>query len=315
MFLPEDFTRAVALEAARRAPAAKASPDADDVRRIRAARAYVRASEGGGGRCSVMSEILSIVFGWPMMSGTYLSSDGKVICGDGHVWNILPDGSFLDPTADQFGEGHDVRVVRIGTPEHRRYRIGIVDDGSFEDLVAAFPVLADIVPDGFDDMKEDERLDLERGPGWWLADRSARWRYACESAACDAAARLRLSDAFAAARGTGTALEEEAAEAIVKVAEAAERASDDFGDPSHQAVLEAVQDAAGKVGRLCRALERGEIVPAPVDLRALSPLSPSYRGRRPERPEWEAAGYAWVMMHGCEEAEKVFEEDAAPAPL
>jgi hypothetical protein len=56
-------------------------------------------------------------FGWQMFEGVVLDADGAVVRR--HVWNILPNGSILDATADLHG------VTRIGVLEaedYRRYR-------------------------------------------------------------------------------------------------------------------------------------------------------------------------------------------------
>jgi ribosomal protein S18 acetylase RimI-like enzyme len=88
---------------------------------IRAMVHAVRSHECHGGQCGFTSENLAREHGWPMYGGIYHAPDGRPI-GD-HVWNVHePSGTIIDSTADQFGEGHDVRVLPPTHPDHARYR-------------------------------------------------------------------------------------------------------------------------------------------------------------------------------------------------
>jgi hypothetical protein len=88
---------------------------------IRAMVHRVRSDECHGGQCGFTSENLARQHGWPMYGGIYHARDGRPI-GD-HVWNVHePSGTIIDSTADQFGEGHDVRVLPPTHPDHARYR-------------------------------------------------------------------------------------------------------------------------------------------------------------------------------------------------
>lgn len=145
------------------------------VERIRAMREQIRQEEGGGGYCHMVSEWIARVYGWERASGTYCARNRDVICS-AHYWNVLPDGSILDATADQFGEGNDIRVVRPDDPEFARYRLEWSQD--------YHPDHPDYHPDHprdgwtgeFDDDAYD-RLRRERGSNWWVTDKEGHARY------------------------------------------------------------------------------------------------------------------------------------------
>jgi hypothetical protein len=98
-------------------------PDAGMIQGFRDLREEVRHAEGLPGQCHVVTEIIQAEHGWTRMSGTYLTPCLTFPAGDGaHYWNLLPDGSILDPTADQLGEdADDVRVLLPEDPRHARY--------------------------------------------------------------------------------------------------------------------------------------------------------------------------------------------------
>lgn len=86
-----------------------------------------RMEEGAGGQCAFVAEQLQNKYGWGMNGGYYHHADGRVI-GD-HVWNVHePSGTIIDATADQFAEGHHVRVVHPDDPEHARYQFSPDED-------------------------------------------------------------------------------------------------------------------------------------------------------------------------------------------
>lgn len=141
------------------------------VSEIEQLREEIRAEEGGGGMCHVVSEIMSDRRGWPMLSVTYLSEDGSVICA-AHVVSLLPDGSILDHTRDQFGEGHSVSFIKAGSPEIGRYRPEFYEDfhpGHPDDDTGVMSPWLDSYA-GHTDYEEQDRMREERGRGWWLAD-------------------------------------------------------------------------------------------------------------------------------------------------
>lgn len=151
-FGPADFTPEFALEAER-------------------IREEVRAAEGGGGMCHVVSDIMEGVYGWPRLSVAYLSQEGDVICA-AHVVSVLPDGSVIDWTRDQFGDGHSVSFISHCSADIGRYRPEFYEDfhpGHPDDdhgqLLPWLDTYAGVV-----DYDEQDRMTLERGRGWWLSD-------------------------------------------------------------------------------------------------------------------------------------------------
>ena len=92
------------------------------LKKLRTARHEERICNGGGGSCHLVSEWIEAEYGWTRVSGTYTTADYKEPIVPGHYWNLLPNGSILDATADQLGEGHDVRIVPKISPEYHRYR-------------------------------------------------------------------------------------------------------------------------------------------------------------------------------------------------
>jgi hypothetical protein len=141
---------------------------------IEALREQVRDEEGGGGMCHVMSELMQSRHGWPRLSVSYLSEDGEVICA-AHVVNVFPDGSVLDTTSDQFGEGRSVTLLRAGDPSIGRYRPEFYDDffpGHADDIHGSLDAWLPSFRGRMDD-EEQRRLGSERGRGWWLADLAA----------------------------------------------------------------------------------------------------------------------------------------------
>lgn len=154
---------------------------------VRCLREEVRAEEGGGGYCHVVSEVLACEYGWSLFSGAYTSLAGEVIC-EAHVWNLLPDGSILDATADQFGEGHDVRVLTPDNPDFLRYRAEWYPDWNPELCPCECPrQLGYSKWTGELDVAQAKRLTSERGEGWWLKDQTAYLAY--QARQCDYASR------------------------------------------------------------------------------------------------------------------------------
>jgi hypothetical protein len=141
-------------------------------------REAVRADEGGGGMCHVVSEIMDSRYGWPMLSVAYLSQAGDVVCA-AHVVSVLPDGSVIDWTRDQFGEGHSVSLIPAASEEIGRYRPEFYEDfypGHPDDTNGQLlPWLVGYA--GIGDCDEQDRLREERGHGWWLDDLTALNEY------------------------------------------------------------------------------------------------------------------------------------------
>ena len=143
-----------------------------DAAAIRSLRTEVRKEEGGGGMCHVMMEVLWLKNDWEGLSVSYLDPWGRVICC-GHCINILPDGSLLDSTADQFGEGHDVRLLAPGDPEYGRYRPEFDEDfhpGQCEEAARFYWT-------GLLDHQAQDRMTQQLGHGWWLEDKQRYLKY------------------------------------------------------------------------------------------------------------------------------------------
>ena len=123
-----------------------------------------------------MSEWLEAEYGWTRVDGVYTTADYKEPIVTGHYWNLLPDGSILDATADQLGEGDDIRVVPPSSPTYHRYRpefnADYDDDVSAEQhqdyLRTYFPHWdqSTLHRNGDDDYDWEQRLDKERGLYW-----------------------------------------------------------------------------------------------------------------------------------------------------
>jgi hypothetical protein len=139
---------------------------------VEAYRDQVREEEGGGGMCHIVSDYLAEKYGWERLYVTYLSPSGEIICGGGHVINVLPDGSILDATRDQFGEGFSVSHIANDSDEIGRYRPEFNQDyyPGHPDSAALSPW----VP--YYGGTADEDIDTLKGgareSGWWLTDKS-----------------------------------------------------------------------------------------------------------------------------------------------
>lgn len=142
-------------------------PDPAVLDAAKALRDGIRAEEFGGGMCSMVGEALEAEHGWRRCGVAYVSPEGEVIC-EAHVVNVLSDGTIVDATADQFGEGDEVRVVRPGDLAYGRYRPEFYDD--FHPGIS--PSAAAWAGDWTGEMDAEAagRLQRERGPAWWLDD-------------------------------------------------------------------------------------------------------------------------------------------------
>lgn len=117
-------------------PVAPADLTADDLTYIATVVEDVRTSEASGGQCAFVVEILGYDFGWIGLGGIYHSPDGHPT-GD-HVWAWHePTDTFIDPTADQFGEGADMRILPADHPLRDRYRHAETEEQEEEWLDAA----------------------------------------------------------------------------------------------------------------------------------------------------------------------------------
>lgn len=135
---------------------------------IVAERETIRVEESGGGMCHMVTESLWSKHGWARLPVTYLDVRGDVIsCG--HLICALPDGSLLDATVDQFGEGDGVRVVKSNEPDYARYRPEFDGDVNPSTYSQEF---MDFYWNGKADYDSQDELRATRGDGWWLEDKT-----------------------------------------------------------------------------------------------------------------------------------------------
>lgn len=81
----------------------------------------------GGPSCGTLAEWLAVEFGWQEFYGYIYDQQGLVIDED-HAWAILPDGTIIDASIDQFSGTIDawpglpwVAIVPPGHPYQKRY--------------------------------------------------------------------------------------------------------------------------------------------------------------------------------------------------
>lgn len=73
------------------------------------------------GLCHEVSEYIEQSYGLARTSGTIMARDLVTpICL--HYWNVLPDMTIVDMTADQLQEGFDFRIIPPGHPDWYRYQ-------------------------------------------------------------------------------------------------------------------------------------------------------------------------------------------------
>ncbi len=124
-----------------------------DVARIKDIVKELRGDCGQLGICLHASRVIEKEFGYPVVKGIY---GGHTL----HSWNVLPDGSILDSTADQFQDGGEpVRVLPKAAPEYREF----TDKEKafikrYEEEEGHHPDLFDL---SFIDEYEDETLDSD----------------------------------------------------------------------------------------------------------------------------------------------------------
>jgi hypothetical protein len=99
---------------------------------------YRKWSEWDMGGCGVVSEVLDVRYGWERSGGCYIVNPDGVL-GDevetrhvAHYWNILPDGSILDATADQFHDSGEDEL--FGSATIGRVRITAGTDPRYDAL-------------------------------------------------------------------------------------------------------------------------------------------------------------------------------------
>lgn len=152
-----------------RPPAGLQAPRPEDWEMFKKVRHVCRLGGGGGGYCHEVSEWIEDKYRWERVGGSYLSPDGEV-CIAGHYWNVLPDGSILDCTADQTGEGHDMVLIGPDDPAHGRYDEEWYDDWhpGHEDYDPEWRASKLRKPfNGKGDFEMQDELEGARGKHWW----------------------------------------------------------------------------------------------------------------------------------------------------
>lgn len=139
---------------------------ADYLNAIKTYRHKVRLGGCWGG-CYEVACFIEYQFGWRRVDGVYALPDGRPIFL--HSWNITPDGSLCDGTADQFGEGYDVVRLDAGCVPAERYRerYTTVHNPSVTPWLKGAPYVGLSDRSFWDNAEEEKALP----PGWWLADR------------------------------------------------------------------------------------------------------------------------------------------------
>lgn len=85
---------------------------------IRQIRHQSRVYNGGGGCCHLVTDWLYQELGFERLAVSVLMPDGSISIA-GHYISLLPDGSIMDPTADQFCAGHNIRILK---PQDKDYK-------------------------------------------------------------------------------------------------------------------------------------------------------------------------------------------------
>lgn len=128
----------------------------------------IRDLDGGGGMCGLVTEELHGMFAWERLAVSYLSQTGEVV-SSGHYVSLLGDGTIVDPTADQFGEGTGIVILSPGEAGYGRYRPEFYQDfhpGTHPDDLLGWQEWWS----GEMDVDAEVRLRKERGYGWWVDD-------------------------------------------------------------------------------------------------------------------------------------------------
>ncbi|KQW30122.1 hypothetical protein ASE36_21965 [Rhizobium sp. Root274] len=133
---------------------------------VRSYRHTVRLAGCWGG-CYEAACFIQHRFGWQRVDGVYALPDGRPIFL--HSWNLMPDGSICDGTADQLGEGEDVACLPVDCGQSKRYRekFTLAHNPSVTPWLHGLPYVGISDRQFWDDAEEAKALE----PGWWLADK------------------------------------------------------------------------------------------------------------------------------------------------
>jgi len=174
--LTTDYVRAhVGRE---KAEGTRADITPDMIAAIESLRETIRREEGGGGMGALITEDLCAELGWVRMEVAYLSERNDVICCPYFVC-LLSDGTIVDPTADQLGEGNSVTVLSPGDGGYGRYRPEFkaeFNPDTHPDLLGGWKDTWN----GEADSEAYHENICEWGHGWWLEDTAHLERYLSE---------------------------------------------------------------------------------------------------------------------------------------
>lgn len=137
----------------------------DELREVR----HEMRLKGCWGACYEVSVFIERRFSWRRVDGVFQLLDGKPVFK--HSWNVGPDGTILDGTADQFGFGHDIAISAPQTEFAKHYRLKFTRALNPETtLWLKGKAYAGIPDEGFWQQRHEAR---QLGPGWWLEDNKA----------------------------------------------------------------------------------------------------------------------------------------------
>jgi hypothetical protein len=130
-------------------------------------------SLGTLGGCYQVSLFIEHFYKLPMREGVYQSSNLEPIVS--HRWNVLPDGSILESTGDQFCEGANIDIIDPAHELFQRYR----PQWSSSLNPRVTPWLSHINWIGVTDVDWKKQNPNKQIPdGYWLKDNSEylKWR-------------------------------------------------------------------------------------------------------------------------------------------
>ncbi|WP_411839830.1 hypothetical protein [Paracoccus sp. ME4] len=139
---------------------------------IRRERHMSRQENSGGGCCHLVTEILQATHGLEKCAVSVLAPDGRVAMS-GHYISLMPNGSILDPTADQFGTRSDILLLSPSDGDYGLYRPEFSDEWNpdHEPELAGWSEFPG-AEHGWDDFDQDNALKADMGPHWWCRDPS-----------------------------------------------------------------------------------------------------------------------------------------------
>ena len=142
--------------------------DQNQIAEIMAYRHHVRLNGCWGG-CYEVSCFIEHQFGHRRRDGVFRLTDGTPVFL--HSWNEGPEALVIDATADQFGIGHDLALMRPEDPDRAYYsaRYTAALNPKVTPWLDGRPYVGAADRDYWQRRYDERRL----GPGWWLDDNHA----------------------------------------------------------------------------------------------------------------------------------------------